>query len=76
MFPYYAGVKMFVITSIIAACITALIGNAARHAFQKAQEPSEVDFKISPEEKLRQIYRSAYIADLSLRGEAASKSDH
>jgi len=76
MFPYYAGVKMFIITSIIAACITALIGNAALHAFQQAQEPSEVDFKTSSDQQLCQIYRSAYIADLSLRGEAASKSDH
>ena len=67
---------MFVITCIIIACIVALIANAVLHAVQQAQEPSEVDLKPSPEEKLRQIYRSAYIADLLLRDEAASKAGH
>ena len=67
---------MLVITFVISACIVALIANAVLHAVQQAQEPSEVDLKPSPEEKLRQIYRSAYIADLSLRAEAASKADH
>ena len=67
---------MFVITCIIIACIVALIANAVLHAVQQAQEPSKVDLKPSPEEKLRQIYRSAYITDLSLRDEAASKAGH
>ena len=67
---------MFVITCIIIACIVALIANAVLHAVQQAQEPREVDLKPSPDDQLRRIYRSAYIADLSLRDEAASKSDH
>ena len=67
---------MLAITIIILACNVVLIANAVLHAVQQAQEPREVDLTPSPDEKLRQIYRSAYIADLSLRDEAASKADH
>ena len=67
---------MLIITFIISACIVALIAIAALHAVQQPQDPHEVDLKPSPDDQLRRIYRSAYIADLSLRDEAASKSDH
>ena len=67
---------MFVILCIIIACIVALIANAVLHAVQQAQEPSEFYLKPSPDDQLRQIYRSAYIADLSLRDKAASKAGH
>ena len=69
-------VQIFVISFIISASIVALIASSVLHSVQQAQEPSDVDLKPSPEEKLRQIYRSAYITDLSLRDEAASKAGH
>lgn len=68
--------QMLIITFIISACIVALIANAMLHAVQQTQEPREVDLKTSPDDQLRRIYRSAYIAALSLRDKAASKSDH
>ena len=70
------SVQMLAITIIILACIVVLIANAVLHAVQQAQEPREVDLKTSPDDQLRRIYRSVYIADVSLRDEAASKSDH
>ena len=58
---------MFTIVTLIAICVFAAIANGIRLTIK--QEPEQKPKKVSNEERLRQIYRSAYFSYLSLKDE-------
>ena len=58
---------MYIIVTLIAACIFAAILNGIR--FSINLKPEQEIEKLSSEERLRQIYRNAYFSYLALKDE-------
>ena len=58
---------MYIIVTLIAICVFAVIVNGLRLSINL--EPEQKVKKVSDEERLRQIYRSAYFSYLSLKDE-------
>ena len=58
---------MYIITTVVAICVFAVIVNGIRLSLSKEQEKKTKE--LSGEERLRQIYRNAYFSYLSLKDE-------
>ena len=65
---------MLIISSIIIIGVAGLIANAAYFAILKVQPLREVASALTPEERLRRAYRSAYFTHVSLSNEAKNEN--
>ena len=65
---------MLIISSIIIIGVTCLIANAAYFAIFKDKRLQQVASVLTPEERLRRAYRSAYFMHVSLSNEAKNEN--
>ena len=65
---------MLIISSIIIIGVTCLIANAAYFAIFKGQRLQQGASFLTPEERLRRAYRSAYLMHVSLSNEAQNEN--
>ena len=65
---------MLIISSIIIVGVACLIANAAYFAIFKGQRLQQAASVLTPEERLRRAYRSAYFMHVSLSNEAKNEN--
>ena len=65
---------MLIISSVIIIGVACSIANAAYFAIFKCQPLQQVASVLTPEERLRRAYRSAYFMNVSLSNEAKNEN--